>query len=302
MSDKGLLLEEEQDFKKQYKWSRWWVTHRDALRRLGIVLFIVFDSLLLLFVGWTFFDAFALSYEEEQRSVAEMVAYGQSDLHAYSVVSAARDLLVEDTRIFSIGSGRYDFYTTITNQNQNWWATFDYRFVTDSGEPESYQGFILPGEEKPIVQLAFDSEDPITDAQLVVENLKWIRLDKHDIKDYESWYANRMDVEISGQAFTKEEGFDGKIVGRSSFSAKNNTGFSYYDPKFYILLKRGSAVVGVNRTTISSFDASKTVDIDVNWFGVLPSSNKVEIIPEIHLLDPSAYKDPDQAPSFDRRN
>ena len=82
MNEGGLLLQEEKEFKRFYALSLWWVTHRAMLRRIGFVLFIVFDSLLLLFGGWHLMDAFAISYGAEQNAVMRMVALGQSDLHA----------------------------------------------------------------------------------------------------------------------------------------------------------------------------------------------------------------------------
>ncbi len=290
MNQEGFLLEEEQEDKRFYRLSLWWVEHRALLRQIGIGIFIAFDAVLLSFVVWTMLDSFAISYGAEQRAVAEMVAYGQSDLHAYTVANAAEDLQMGSASVFSTGDGQFDLVVFVRNKNDDWWAEVDYHFLTDSGESEYRSGFILPSEEKPFVELAFDSGSTLFDAEFVVDNVAWYRVDHHLISDYEVWSDDRLNIAIEDAAFTTEAGYEDEVYGRTSFYATNSTAFSYYEPRFFIMLMRGSSVVGINRTSVSEFESGEMIDVSVNWFGTLPSVTSVEIRPEINIFDLDSYK------------
>ena len=295
------MLEEGKEFKRFYKLSLWWVEHRALLKRLGYGTFIAVDTVLLSFVIWTMLDSFAISYDAEQRAVAEMVVFSQSDLHAYTVANAAVDLETTEARVFSIGDGRYDMYAEVTNENTDWWAEFSYYFITDEGDTEVNEGFILPSESKPVVELAMDADLPISDAELVLASISWHRIDHHSIKDYPTWSSDRLNIEIDGAAFTKETGFEDEVYGRTAFTISNDTAYSYYDAKFFILLYRGSSVAGVNRTTLSELNSGDEIDVGVNWFGTLPSVSKVEVVPEINIFDIDTYKPLDGETTRDTR-
>lgn len=290
MEDGGLLLEEEKETERQYRFSLWWVSHRAQLKRLAIGLFIAVDAGLLLFGGWHLLDAFAISYGDEQLAVAKMVAYGQADLHAYTVANAAEDLDVDREKVFSTGNGTYDLYASLINPNDDWWAEFTYSFDTDLDNGEVHEGFILPGETKPIVDLAVESEVPITEAVLSIKDVQWRRVDHHLVNDYSQWSSDRLNIIVSDLVYSKETRFDDTIFGRTSFTLENATAFSYYDPVLYVLLKKGDSVVGVNRTTLTDLDSGVSKDVVLNWFGALPSVGDVEVVVELDLFDLDTYK------------
>ncbi len=290
MIEGGLLLQEEKEFKRFYRLSVWWVTHRALLKRIGFALFIAVDAALLLFGGWHLLDAFAVSYGVEQNAVMRMVALGQSDLHAYTAANAAVDLEVGDGRVISIGGGRYDLYATLANQNEDWWAEFTYAFSIGGEQTESREGFILPTQEKPVAELAVESASPIPSASLVLQDVRWHRVDAHGIPDYATWADDRLNLTISASSFEKETRFDGEVFGRTAFTIENDTAYSYYDVGLFVLLLRGSSVVGVNRTTLSALESGVETEVTVNWFGTLPSVSQVQVIPELNIFDLEVYK------------
>jgi|SaaInlStandDraft_5_1057022.scaffolds.fasta_scaffold36423_2 hypothetical protein len=301
MDQEGVLLEEEKEFKRFYKLSLWWVEHRASLRRLGIGLIAAFDVVLLLFVAWVAIDTYAISFDAERRVVAEAVAFGQSDLHAYTLANAADDLEVTQEKVFSIGEGRYDLFAMLLNSNDDWWATITYHFTTDEGDSEITTGFILPSEEKPIVDIAFESDSNVSDAELVLDSVDWHRVDHHMIHDYQAWEDDRLNLLVDSASFSKQTEFENDIFGRASFQLTNSTAFSYYEPRFFILLMKGSNVVGVNRTSLSDFESREEVKVDLNWFGTLPSVTNIEVVPEINLFDLDSYKALDGETTRDTR-
>jgi hypothetical protein len=292
MEDGGLLQEEENETRRVYKFSLWWVNHRAKLRRLVLGVFIAFDVILISYGGWHLLDAFAISYGADQVALAEMVAYGQGDLHAYTVANAAVDLEKGEELIFSAGSGRYDLYTTLTNPNYDWWAEFTYHFATgtDNENVELHEGFILPGDTKPVVEISMRSDAPVNDVSLILDEVRWHRIDHHVISDYPQWISDRMSILVEDAEFTKETRYDDQVFGRTSFTVSNYSVYSYHSPVLYVLLKKGDSVVGVNKTTMNDIENGGSEDIVLNWFGFLPSVSDVEVIVELQLFDNDIYK------------
>lgn len=293
MVEQNFLLEEEEEFKRFYKFSLWWVEHRAFLRKIGYWIFAAVDSAILLFVFWTLFDTFVMSYGNETRAVAEMVAYGQQDLRSYTVAKSADPILQEDVRVFPIGNSRYDFYTELSNPNDDWWVEFRFQFLFDAGETIPEIGFLLPGQQKPVISLAVTSQTPVQTAAFQLSDITWHRVDHHLISDYQTWREDRLRIEINDAIFSKETG--------TTFTVLNDTAFSYFDPVFYVILKRGASVVGVSRATVVSLNAGESQEIALKWFGTLPSVSLVEVIPDINIFNPESYKPVEGEPSIDVR-
>ncbi len=290
MEDGGFLLDEESDSKRQYKLSLWWVNHRAGLIRLGIIFFVVFDAVLASWALWHLLDGFAISYGDEQLAVGKMVAYGQSDLNAYTRANAAQDLVVDSEKVISTGSGRYDIYASIENPNADWWAEFTYVFGSDFGNGVTQRGFILPGEAKPLMELAREEDVPISSVEVELTDVLWHRVDHHVVGDYQLWADARLDLRIEDAEFTKQTNFDDEIFGRTTFTVVNDSAYSYFDPVMYVILKKSSSVVGIHRTTFKELNSGQRQEVVLNWFGTLPSAGTVEVIPELQLFDLSTYK------------
>ncbi len=296
-----ILLEEEKEGAKRYRLSLWWVEHRAGLKTLGIRSFMVFDALILLFVFWNLIDAFALRYDAEQQVVSLMAVTNQEDLHAYTASRVANPLSVTDAQVFSTGNGQYDLFTEVENTNGDWWAEFQYTFTYEGGETKETTGFILPNQKKPIAELAVHSDTGIGSTQFELSSMSWHRVDHHLISNYKKWSEDRMSLEIKAPMFTQDIQIDKTIISRTTFTVFNHTAFSYNHPTFFVLLKRGNTVIGVNRTTLQSLESGTAQDVVLNWFGDVPVSGTVEIIPDINLFDLNVYKALVGTPSIDTR-
>lgn len=299
----GFLKEEGSEDQRQYRLSLWWVNNREKLKAIGYGLFIAFDAAFLCFALWTFTDSFLISYGKERLAVAEMVAYGQSDLNARTLQSAAQPLLPGDAQVLAGDANVSDVYATLTNPNADWWAEFDYSFQSDANNTKVQRGFILPGEkEKPLLALATTELGGSRSATLVLANIVWHRVDKHVTGEYAAWAASHLALTVKNPAFVTNVPFAGKTVGQSTFTVTNASPYSYYNPAFVVLLLRGTSVVGVNRTVLQSLDAGQSQDVVIDWFGALPSAGAVSVIPEVNIFDPAAYKALTGGTSIDTRN
>jgi hypothetical protein len=290
MEQEGYLLPEEKEFTRFYKLSMWWVNHRTQVQRLGLILLGVVDAAILSYVVWQYADAYLLSYDRENAQVAQL-ATGVSDLSAFTSAEAGKDLVPSLATVLSSGDGAFDFYATVQNQNADLWAEYDYAFTAGDFSTPVQKGFVLPGETKPELALSVASASVPLQATLTLTAVRWHRVDTHLTGSYDRFSSDHLNLPVTNVVFTPDLVVDGnQHVGRVSFHVDNATAYSYYDPVFLILLKRGSAVVGVNRTTLSALDSGQGQDVDVNWFGTVPSASEADVVPEINIFDPSVYK------------
>ena len=297
-----ILLQAEKQDSKLYRRTLWWVEHRDRLGKIGIILLMIFDACLVLFVLWSLADAFLLSAGAERRALVDAVSLNQEDLHAYTVARAATPISLSNAQAFALGNNKYDFYVSLENTNEDWWAEFEYQFVYDGGSTPVKKGFILPASSKPVTELAFSSEAAVVNAQFQFQTISWHRIDHKVIKDYATWSKDRLGLEILNPTLTQDTTIDAKGLFRTTFTVRNRTAFSYNNPSFHLLLKRGAAVVAVNKTTLQSLAPGEAQDVVVNWFGSVPSASQVEIIPDLNLFDPMLYKELVGSPTIDTRS
>ena len=289
MDDGGILLEAEKEYQKQYRFSRWWIEHRTGLRRFGVLAFACVDAIILMVAGWTLLDGFVVSEPTETRSVLELAAYGQDDLHAYAMAHRAKDLNVGTVTSVPSSEGSFDVYATVTNVNTDWWGEFSYVFTTSAGTTAKVKTFILPNSKKSIVAYAVASSTIPHAASVVISELTWHRVDHHVTGDVATWLSDRMNFVIINPLFEVVD-VNGTSVPRIVFTVNNSSAFSYYEPTFIIRLLRGSTLVGVTSTTLTAMNTGETEDVSLNWFGTVPNANRVEVEAVVNPFDIDVYK------------
>ena len=232
---------------------------------------------------------FFVNGKSEQTQVEALVAYGQSERHAFSQNKKARAFVTAPVSVFPLGDGRYDFASSLRNPNTDWYATFDYFFSVQGEDSEKQKGFILPGEEKPLVFSAYVSEERPARVEVFLKNIVWRRVDAHQIADYQKWQDERLHFSFEDIRFSTDVMIGTKTIGQLAFRVKNETAFNYWEPEFLLLLIRGNTLAGISSTTLREFMAGEEREVQVNWFGTLPAVSKIEIIPSLFLFDPTVY-------------
>lgn len=281
----NFLKPEEKKFQSFYKRSLWWIENRPKLKRAGLVLFAVFDAVLIFYASWVFIDSFLLSYNSEQQLVANLASEGQAELHDFSGAVAAKALSIGEVAAISAGDGKsFDLSAMIANPNSAWYATFDFYFQLPEGNTVSQPGFILPNEERPLIMLQA-TESRASTYKLVMENLSWQRVDPHLISDYLIWSTERLSLPITNVSFVREDENSALL----SFTAQNNSAYNYWQPSFAVVLWRGSTVGGVMRLTTADLLSGEEQNFSARWLGAVPAITKTEIFPEINIFDSQAY-------------
>lgn len=279
---------EQKEFNRFYKWSSRWVKVKPLLKRIGIGVLIIFDIFAISYFVYKFTDFGIFDYFKDQEIVASILDNG--DLHNLSEQNAAESLVADDVSVFASTNNQFDFYSEISNPNDDWYATFDYIFSYSGGTTEILSGFILPSESsKPLYALAHDADDAPSNASITLSNVEWYRVNAKQISDYTDWEEGRLDFELVDPTYDRTVELGEETVGRSTVTLVNKTAYGYWEPIFAMVLLRNETPVAINVVTAPEFESNSTREISLNWFDPIPQANTLRVVPIIDIFDPSVY-------------
>jgi len=271
----------------QLKFASWYVSHKLLLKKIFIGFLI---GLNVIFWGYGLYGLVIHYFIEGPRLDQALRELGRSpDLAAIRALIEPQSLEIGTVSILSGGKGKYDLSAKVSNQNPAWRTEFDYNFVADGKALPVRHGFILPNEEKLLINLGAESTARIRSASIEISNLRWSRVDAHEISDYEAWSSERLNFVFENVKFSPAVITDGITVSRVTFNARNLTAYSFWDVGFYIFLYRGSSLVTINYITLEEFISGQTRQVEVSWFESLPTVTQVKVVPEVNIFDPKVY-------------
>lgn len=275
---------------KQLEYGLWYVEHKRLLLRLLYGFLIAAAA-----VSWTYtiygFAYYLARGMNEDELLAKALVQSESVSHAYIEQTAARDLIIGSAQVLG-SSEKYDLFAQVKNDNQKWWAEFDFYFIASGKRTEKISGFILPGETKYLAALARDFSSPPAGALPVIENISWHRISRRAIPDWNAYYLSRLNIAAADIKFIPAQsgGLSEKLnLNQLSFTAVNDTVYNYWETGFTILLYSGNQVAGINRYVLSDFMSGQKKKIQMSWPGNLSGADRVEIIPEINIMKDDIY-------------
>ncbi|MDO8592484.1 MAG: hypothetical protein Q7R92_01760 [bacterium] len=269
----------------------WYVEHRQKLKwaLYGALILIGAVSWSYTIYGFAYYLARGMS---EDQTLARQLAQADSVSHDNVLAASARPLTLSPVEIIRFANNKYDLAAPIKNDNPRWWAKFDYYFASAAGRTEQRPGYILPLEDKYLLALARDFTGEPADARLVMENLSWRRLSAKQIPDWRDYYKKHLDIETADVKFIPAGAGDlaGKLnLNQLSFKAINRTAYNFWQAGFTILLVGGGGLVGVNHYVLDNFMSGQEAPVALNWPGNLGTADRVEIIPEINIMEDDIY-------------
>lgn len=279
------------DFKdlseQQLKFASWYVYHKILLSKIFIGFLILLN---VIFWGYGLYGLTNYYLIDGPRFNQAMRELGRfPNFSAINAKTEPQSLGVGITEVLSAGKGKYDLAAKVSNSNPVWYAEFDYDFVADGKALPTRHGFILPGEEKFLINLGVESTSRVRQASLELSNLHWQRIDPHVIPDYSAWKGERFNFVFEDVKFLPAVIRDTITVSRVTFNAKNLTAYGFWDVGFYIFLYRGSSLAGINYITLEEFLSGQTRPVEVSWFEPLPSVTQVKVVPEVNIFDSKVY-------------
>jgi len=257
----------------------WLSEKRQILTRSLIVFLILISVCLFVFSAYQFFIYFKNGSD-------------QSTLIENNLVSPRniiKELKIESPQYYKSGD-KYDFIVKVTNENEKFSAKFQACFNLSGNNFSCTDSFILPSETKYIFDIGNDVQTDIKTLSFEIKNTAWQRFDVHSIPNWNNFYLSRLNFTFSDILFYNINDTDSSNRGSNilEFNTLNNSSYSYYDLPLNIALYEGSQLVSVNIYHLQNFLSGEKRNIKINWPGDYRNV-RVEIIPNINILDDSVY-------------
>lgn len=264
----------------------WWITHKHTVKVVGVITaFAVFGSMLLYGI-YGLLNYYVFNYSEirklyQPRDVSLNWQY-------VSRISTPADLQIQSVKVLR-SDGNYDLVTQVTNPNQKWYAKeLAYHFEF-GGEPISTKtGYVLPGRSTYLAELNRERPGGAARAELIIENIEWEKQ-----SGFEALAEKFLRFEISDVSYIPAQQTDiegDRPINQVKFTIKNSSPQNFWDIDVFIFLYAGTQMRAVNKYHINSLDSLEQRQVVINWPGSLPAINKVSVVPQLDILDPSVYK------------
>jgi hypothetical protein len=275
------ILSENQTSERQLKWAIWFVTHRAELKR-GLILFLVLLNLF--FWGYSLFgflDYFVFSFQKE-RSLERQLVRGGFNWPAIQEINKPLPLEWSSPELI-VSAKATDFVVQIRNPNSQWLAKFKYA-MSLGDETKTGESFVLPGSNKYLFN-SFKGAKGVPSFSIV--SLNWQRILSKDVAgDYLTFFSSRLDLAFEN---IKVSSATRDLPGRLSFEIVNKGAYSFWQTRFIILLFRGDKLLGIESVSLDKFKAGERRRVEINLFDRSGGITKVEIIPDINILDFDNY-------------
>jgi len=266
----------------------WWVRNRQRIFSWIRWALIGINVLCWGFVFWSLLDAYIISYPREVR-IPRLIAQNQLAISGLQATTP-KPLLPSDVYVFPISGDRKDFLVQLSNSNETWWAEFDYYFRVGDLKTDSQKSFILPSSQRYLTILGSSIETSSRNAQLVIENIRWQRVNPNQVnRDYKSFAQNRLQFEFTDATYRRDLTVGTQIVGQSSFTLRNVSPYGYWNTDLTVILYRGTTPVGVTTIGKEQIRAGSSEVININWFENLSGITRTEFTADVNILDPNAY-------------
>lgn len=265
-----------------------WVRNRPLLRKIGYGSLIAFASICWLFVLWSLLDAYAISYPREAR-IPRIILQNQLAVGGLQA-SAPRPIEPSQVTVFDTTEGRQDVLVEIMNQNTGWWAEFDYQFDLNGERTPLRRGYVLPNGRRYLTELGFEPETRGRTGRLVVENVRWRRVDPASVGgNYEAFADARLQFRADNVTYTRDLTIGTQTVGQSAFTLINDGAYGYWNPSVTVVVSRGTTPVGVTTIQLALIRPGEAVPVSINWFENLAGVSRTDVQVNVNILDPSAY-------------
>lgn len=260
----------------------WFLENKKKFKQLLIIFLVVFAASTLSYSAYHFGTYWFKGRLEHKQMLADMtnVRLGSDELRQ---ILAPDNLLFSFVRAFYV-QGRLDFMAKISNPNPRHQASFYYCFEDGGKELACGNDFILPNQDKYLIQLAQDLTSSLSNLQLVIKDISWQRISAHQISDWDTFKSERLDLEIETQSFRLEGGNY-----NLSFSIANKSAYSFYQLPLQIILFNNQGESGANRYIVSNFRSGEKANLSISWPAGTDRSGSAVILPDINILDDSVY-------------
>jgi len=259
---------------------------KERSRKKAIIVFIyflIFAIIAVLLYFWFFPKATCFDKIKNQNE--EDVDCGGVCKKCEKIV--AQDLVVNKAGAVETGTpGQFDFYAEVYNPNNSFGSkSFDYEFVFKNASGEkisSVKGkdFILPGEQKYIVELNASSVVEFSSVDFNITNSQWVEFND---------YYEKPQLKITNKSYSESNTAD--IFGSAHGLLKNDSPYDFSQIKIKVILRDANDnILALNSTEVKTVKTGEEREFTVLWPKKFSGTvMKVDVQPEVNIFDSESF-------------
>ncbi len=197
------------------------------------------------------------------------------------------------TTVVHLGAERYDLVAKVVNENDAVLAKFNYYFIVDGVKMGEGTNFVMPRSHKYITSVVDGLSLTPQDVTVVIVSVEWPKIDIRQIGDWDEFSRARLNFSVSDEKFVNANlsTLSEKIpINMLSFKVRNDTAFNYLELPWQIIMYSGSEVVAVKNYVMNNLVTRASKEVVLTVVGNLPSITKLEIVPDVNILDERVYQ------------
>jgi hypothetical protein len=273
----------------QFKWARWYVSHKLQMRSALVWVLAVFcvGTLGYGLFGWGYYGA--VGYYEDKAMLEKQVLETKNFVNTAQLMGA-RNLEIGFPTTYSSITDKVDFVTLVRNPNRRWVANVQYKYVFADGETEVTSAFVWPESEMPLPYFGYSvigAYPAVVDLRIL--NINWRSVSAHKVPDVDGFKGVHARFVVEDFSFTQAGTVDTSPTNRIQFVLYNDSPYSYWTGRFYVELLSGEAPVGVVYVNVDRFRANERRMIDLRSLSNSLYADDVRVVPMMNIFDPAEY-------------
>lgn len=271
---------------KQLKIGIWWLNHRHQLKKWWVILIAVLDILVFLYI---LFNVVIIIFTWNRfTGIPNQISQSVINFQYYQQINAPKDIQVLSTKYISVPGqlNKYHLLARLKNPNSKWTMNqLDYHFRFGNKDQDQQFSFMLPQEERYVIQYYVENIVAQPNIQLFIDNVNWKRIEQPEEAPNSNFSISNINTSLI--PLLDEKGSPTATFStRVTAEIQNQSVYNFWEVGFQIILYRGEEPIAAAEISINQFLAQTTRDLTFSWKEAYYGVTKTEILPEVNVHDP----------------
>lgn len=274
---------------RRLEFGLWFIRHRKHFF-IGAIIFLSLISVSTIGYSIYNFSHYLIVGRDQDEQLYKDISSSANQLVSRPAVD--NYLSISEVTLLLNQNNQADFVGKVVSAHNRSVINFSYYFDVNGEQIGAGNTFVLPGDTKYVMALNQKLTSTPSGAELIITDISYNPMPREVIPLWQEYRADRLRLQVQDAAFIpgQDSGLSEKIsLGELSFTIINQGGFSYKQLPLAIVLRLGDRIVSASRYYIDNFRSGEKKSVRISWPGSWSGISKIEIIPDINILDENVY-------------
>jgi len=270
---------------KELKIAYFLVSKKQLLKKI-LIIFLIFLNITIYFYTIYHFSLYLIQSKDYEKMEKDLTSQIIDYNTIHQVFSPLPPVIISTKAIF-LGDSKYHLICLVRNPNRNWFIkSLNYKFVFPNFETVNFTSFILPEEEKILVDFNENIKTRTGEIYCEINNVVWQRIkpDKYYLLEIPRNFT------VKDLKFLPAKRPDERSI--TLFKFVNPTIYNFWEIDLLTILYQGSEIAGIDKTVLKEVKSREEKEIKIIWPQAVPFYSEIKIQPEINIFDSSLFIPP----------